>query len=139
MWRRVPWLTFTAMCLLPFAWVAFIDHGAWRQRHTIGLLVLLPSAILWAWSRAALGPSFTTGAEARTLVTSGPYARIQHPIYLFAELATLGFILFIGYPWLLATFAITVPLQVRRARRERAVLELAFGERYRAYRRSTWF
>jgi protein-S-isoprenylcysteine O-methyltransferase Ste14 len=42
------------------------------------------------------------------------------------------------YPLLIITAAI-VPIQLIRARKEERVLEEAFGEEYRAYKRSTWF
>ncbi len=50
-----------------------------------------------------------------------------------------GVIVFAGRPWRLLVFALLIPLQVKRSRKEAKVLEEKFGEEYRAYKRRTWF
>lgn len=115
------------------------DHGVWRSRHTVGSVIVLPASLLWALARIQLGASFTRRTEARRLVTTGIYRRIRHPIYLFGKLATLGLIIFAGWWWLLLLFTITTPMQIWRARREARVLEAAFEDQYREYRKQTWF
>ena len=138
--RRVPvagHVVVAAALLLVFI---VVDHGVWRWRHTVGLLLLLPASALWTLARRALGDAFTTRAEARTLVTTGPYAFVRHPIYVSAELISAGALTFLGQFWvLLAVALVGIPVQVWRARREDRVLEAAFGDAYRAYRRRTWF
>jgi protein-S-isoprenylcysteine O-methyltransferase Ste14 len=50
-----------------------------------------------------------------------------------------GLILAVHRPvWWLVLVAVVV-LQTLRARREARVLEVAFGDEYREYRRKTWF
>ena len=50
-----------------------------------------------------------------------------------------GGCVYFGKPWaLLVLLPITV-VQVRRSRREAAVLRERFGTEYNAYRRRTWF
>jgi len=78
-------------------------------------------------------------AKASTLVTSGLYARIRNPIYVFGSLTVAGIVLWAGKPWLLLAFAVLAPLQVYRARKEEHVLAEKFGEAYRAYKQKTWF
>lgn len=139
-WRHVPvgTLGFQAVALV-LGFVGF-GHGVWAPHHTIGLAILLPSTALWTLARVQLGDAFTTRAEARRLVTRGLYARIPHPIYVFAECVGVGMWVFMGLPWIaVLTLVVGVPVQVWRARREARVLEAAFGEAYRAYRRRTWW
>jgi protein-S-isoprenylcysteine O-methyltransferase Ste14 len=40
--------------------------------------------------------------------------------------------------WLILV-ALDLPLTIRRARKEEAVLEIAFGDRYRQHKAQTWF
>jgi protein-S-isoprenylcysteine O-methyltransferase Ste14 len=42
-------------------------------------------------------------------------------------------------PWLLLGFAVLIPLQVYRSRKEGRVLEEKFGASYLDYKRQTWF
>jgi protein-S-isoprenylcysteine O-methyltransferase Ste14 len=116
-----------------------VDHGVWKPRHTVGLILFLPSCALWLLARYQLGSAFTARAEARSLVTDGVYARIRNPIYVAAELMSMGLAIFLGWWFLLGISVISIPMQVRRARREARVLEAAFGDRYRAHRARTWF
>jgi len=72
-------------------------------------------------------------------VTSGLYARIRHPIYVFGTLAFMLVLLSLQGWSAWAIWAILIPIQVMRARREDAVLAEVFGDQYTTYRRSTWF
>jgi protein-S-isoprenylcysteine O-methyltransferase Ste14 len=81
----------------------------------------------------------TPRAGARSLVTSGLYTRIRHPIYLSAELLIGGLCIFLGYPALWLVSIAFLPWQLKRARRRDRVLEEAFADEYRTYRRGTWF
>jgi protein-S-isoprenylcysteine O-methyltransferase Ste14 len=120
-------------------WFFAIDGGVWRVRHTVGVLIVIPSTVVWILGRYQLGSAFTTRAEARTLITTGVYARIRNPIYIAAEVQWAGLVVFVGLWFLIALWLVTIPVQLRRARREASVLEVAFGERYREYVRRTWF
>lgn len=71
-----------------------------------------------------------------TLVTSGVYARVRHPIYAGLILGALGWsVLLDSWPALLATAALAVVLDLKR-RREEAWL-LGRFEGYAAYRERT--
>ena len=137
--RYTPLLIGCGMAFSAWSQIAIVDGGVWRTRSVVGLAILVPSFLLWALARHQLGDSFTPRAEARRLVTHGLYARIQHPIYLFAECMAIGIIVFLGLPVLLLVWVPAVAWQIRRARRERCVLEDAFGDEYRRYRSKTWF
>jgi protein-S-isoprenylcysteine O-methyltransferase Ste14 len=83
-----------------------------------------------------LGRSFSMMAEARRLVTSGPYRFVRHPLYLAEELAIIG--LSMQFFSAAAAFVLFVQIafQLRRMHNEEAVLEETFPE-YAAYRRRT--
>jgi protein-S-isoprenylcysteine O-methyltransferase Ste14 len=103
----------------------------------LGLSVLC--AVLWFVARGQLGASFSVRPEARRLVATGFYAKLRHPIYVFGTTAFLLVLLALqGWP-ALVIWAILIPVQVVRARREERILGQAFGAEYEAYRRATWF
>jgi protein-S-isoprenylcysteine O-methyltransferase Ste14 len=80
-----------------------------------------------------LGRSFSIMAEARGLVTDGPYALIRHPLYLMEEVAIAGvFIQVASWP-AAVLFAVHLAFQLQRMRNEEGVLTQAFPRDYRAY------
>jgi protein-S-isoprenylcysteine O-methyltransferase Ste14 len=108
-------------------------------RIAICIIVGLPSFVLMVVSRRQLGASFSVRPEAKTLVTSGLYSRIQHPMYLFLDLVLVSVIIAIGSALLLPAWAVIVVAQILQGRREEKVLAAAFGADYEAHRNRTWF
>jgi protein-S-isoprenylcysteine O-methyltransferase Ste14 len=90
-------------------------------------------------ARMQLGSSFSLKAEAHRLITHGLYSKIRNPIYLFAFVAFLS-VLAAMRAWLgMAIFVAIYSAQLIRVKREEKVLEAAFGEEYKTYRKHTWF
>jgi protein-S-isoprenylcysteine O-methyltransferase Ste14 len=143
MWRAptywAPVVVLIALASGAHLWWVWVDDEVWRLRHTIGVVIMVPSFVLWALARHQLGTSFTVRPQARALVTRGLYSKVRNPIYLFGELLNVGLFVFFGQPWLFLVFPITIAVQVFRARREARLLEAAFGDAYRAYKVRTWF
>ena len=84
-----------------------------------------------------LGRSFSIMAEARGLVTSGPYAIVRHPLYLMEEIAIIGvFIQVASWPAALL-FVMHFAFQVQRMLHEESVLTQTFPLDYRAYAAKT--
>jgi protein-S-isoprenylcysteine O-methyltransferase Ste14 len=121
--------------LLVLAAVGGVRTAVWLA--ALGLSVVC--AVLWVVARLELGRSFSVGAQAHELVTTGLYAKVRNPIYVFGTAAFLLVLLALQGWQALAVWAVLVPVQVVRARREQHVLADAFGADYAAYRRSTWF
>jgi protein-S-isoprenylcysteine O-methyltransferase Ste14 len=122
------------LVLLAFGIVADVRDAIWF----VPLSLSVVSAILWFVARRQLGEAFSVRPEARQLVTTGFYAKLRHPIYAFGTMAFL-LVLLAMYGWqALVIWAILIPVQVLRARREERVLAEAFGAEYEMYRRSTW-
>jgi protein-S-isoprenylcysteine O-methyltransferase Ste14 len=62
----------------------------------LGGLLALAGGALAVWGARSLGPSLTPGTEPlpdAPLVTSGPYARLRHPIYAGVVLLLAGYTL----------------------------------------------
>ena len=120
-------------------WFVFRIPGPWDLQRSMGQGLVAVGLGGIAVSRYQLGRSFSIRAEAHRLVTHGIYSKIRNPIYVFGALLFAGFVLVIHRPILwLGVLAIAV-MQTLRARREARVLEAAFGDAYRDYRRRTWF
>jgi protein-S-isoprenylcysteine O-methyltransferase Ste14 len=118
----------------------FIDLKSARDTaYFAGVAIQVVGFALWMTARYQLGASFSVAAQAKRLVTTGLYAKFRHPIYLFAQAAFFGVFL-AGHVWRIGLLFIVLSSfgQMRRARREEAVLEHAFGEEYRAWRARTW-
>ena len=113
-------------------------YGPRGVRFAVGMGVAAVGFALWMLARRQLGSSFSASAQAKALVTAGLYAKFSNPIYLFGQVAYLGLAIAwgnpVGYIWV----ALTGIAQFFRIRKERAVLEQAFGEKYRAYLAGTW-
>ncbi|HEX4580962.1 MAG TPA: isoprenylcysteine carboxylmethyltransferase family protein [Acidobacteriaceae bacterium] len=111
----------------------------WGPLRIAGAVVAVASLSLIVTARIQLGRSFSVRARATRLVTSGLYARIRNPIYIFGCFFFLGLAMFIPAWWLLLALVIVIPMQIVRARREATILEATFGDEYRRYRQQTWF
>ena len=89
-----------------------------------------------AWSLRHLWRSFSVVPQARTLVSSGPYRFVRHPLYTTEIVANLGMAVHLGRPFHWVVLALLVAGQVYRARREEQLL-LAHVDGYAGYRRRT--
>jgi protein-S-isoprenylcysteine O-methyltransferase Ste14 len=104
-----------------------------------GIVIGVPAFVLWFIARMQLGKSFSIRPQARELVTHGLYSRIRNPIYLFGSLFIAAIILYLERPVFLLPFALVIPMQWIRAKREEKVLREKFGDAYLEYKRKTWF
>ena len=111
----------------------------WTPAHIAGVAIAAPSFLLLVLARLQLGRAFSVQAKATTLVTTGLYSRIRNPIYVFGCLMIAGIIIWLQKPWFLLVFAILIPMQVIRSRKEARVLEEKFGTAYQEYKQQTWF
>jgi protein-S-isoprenylcysteine O-methyltransferase Ste14 len=113
--------------------------GPWNLQRYVGTLLAIVGISMVGLARYQLGASFSVSAQARQLVTTGIYSKIRNPIYVFGLVMLAGVGLVLQEPAFWIFLAIVVILQTIRARQESRVLEDAFGEKYREYRRKTWF
>ena len=83
-----------------------------------------------------LGPAFAMLPEARQLNTSGPYALVRHPLYVFETSIYLGLMLQFQQPWAIIMVGIGILVMYGRSIFEEQVLEQSYPE-YGAYRAQT--
>ena len=123
-----------AMMVLFFAWFVFMAFDAkrfgWSYRPhwlaVVGAVLILASfwgdvAVLRANSYAAVNVRVQTERE-QTVVSTGPYAVVRHPMYAWALLLLIGTPLLLGSLWGLVVVPVLVALLVARLLGEEAVL-----------------
>jgi protein-S-isoprenylcysteine O-methyltransferase Ste14 len=121
----------TTLALLPKAELGPV----WSVVSTTLILVGTSLAfVVLRW----LGRSFSIFAEARRLVTEGPYQIVRHPLYLCEGIALVGITLQVLSPLAVLIVIAAVMVQCRRMINEEAILKAAFPE-YRAYAANTPF
>ncbi len=94
----------------------------------IGLCLVGLGSVLSAYVLVWLGRSFSIMAEARGLVTRGPYAIVRHPLYVAEEIAVIGMVLLNWSLIAVVLAGLQWALQLRRMRHEEEVLLSAFPE-----------
>jgi len=117
---------------LPFSFPVIGYH----TNSTLGLIVanvlLVCGTGFAAWGVRHLDRSFSVIAQARALVTSGPYRWVRHPLYTGELVAAAGVAILVGTPWAVLVWLALLGLQLFRTRYEEAVLTAAFPE-YQTY------
>ena len=117
----------------------FSRPGPWDWQQSIGAVLVVAGILGIATARVQLGKSFAIKPEARQLVTHGIYSKIRNPIYVFGAILIAGFALVVRRQSVWVFLLVVILMQMVRAGRESRVLESAFGDAYREYRRKTWF
>jgi len=132
-WPRLTALTGTFM----FVFVAALPapEPSFAQ-SLIGLVLVCIGSGLSFYVLSHLGRSFSLMAEARELVTSGPYAFVRHPLYLTEQIAVLGLLVQLFSIHFLIFFIVHIAVQIRRIHNEEAILSQALPE-YEQYKTTT--
>jgi protein-S-isoprenylcysteine O-methyltransferase Ste14 len=144
---RVPliatFFAFGLMCAFlggPFT-VPGLDDTGFLLCGLAGVALMVVGTLIAYRARAALGASWSLApraSHATGLVTSGPYARIRHPVYLGLALGVLAIaVAFANWAAVLAFLLLILPCLLWRAREEERVLTAVFGDEYRLYRQRT--
>ena len=100
----------------------------WPARQLSVATELLASAVLLVglagcvWSLRHLWTSFSVIPQARSLVSSGPYQWVRHPLYTTEIIANLGMAIHFGRPYHWTVFLLLMAGQWYRARREERLL-----------------
>jgi protein-S-isoprenylcysteine O-methyltransferase Ste14 len=98
----------------------------------LAICLVLAGWLLSIYVLAWLGRSFSIMAQARRLVTKGPYAVVRHPLYVSEEIAMIGMVLLCLSPLAILIAAVQWVFQLRRMTHEERVLREAFPE-YSSY------
>jgi protein-S-isoprenylcysteine O-methyltransferase Ste14 len=117
----VAWLVFMSLDARRFGW----SHTPlWAQVSGGGLIV----AAFWGWLEVLRANSFAATTirlqadRGQTVITTGPYAVMRHPMYGYAILFMIGAPLLLGSLWGLAGLAIFFPLLAARTLGEESLL-----------------
>jgi len=129
----------TIVLLLAASALLIIRQGTHQQCLLASLALIIIGVPLLLLSRYQLGKAFSVAPKATTLITRGLFSRIPHPMYVFLDLALLGVLIGMRLQWLVSVWLGIVAIQSWQSGREAKVLENAFGNEYRNYRRHTWW
>jgi protein-S-isoprenylcysteine O-methyltransferase Ste14 len=112
----------------------FVTIPVWLRYA--GIVLGVVSFILYAWSQASLGKGWSPHLQMREehgLITTGPYARIRHPLYL----ALLGFLTAIALTtanwFFIALLIVSIVVLALRIPKEEQMMVEEFGEEYEQY------
>jgi protein-S-isoprenylcysteine O-methyltransferase Ste14 len=106
--------------------------------NMIGFTLGFVGASLSIWAISHLRKSFGLRPAVRTLVTSGPYRRVRHPLYVGEIIHIFGIAILSATPIGLYLFVLAVAMQIGRAKmEERKFLRTVPG--YPAYMARTGF
>jgi protein-S-isoprenylcysteine O-methyltransferase Ste14 len=115
--------------------VPFPDWLRWA-----GIALGCISFVLYAWAQATLGKEWSPHLQMREqhhLVTTGPYARMRHPIYA-AYLVFMTSIALVTANWFfIALLVVSIVVLALRIPKEEQMLIETFGEEYKKYMQRT--
>ncbi len=139
-------VSFTGLGIVPCIYVAmhfprFADYPFVPVASYLGTAIDFVSLWLFFLTHRDLGRNWSVSLDLRerhTLVTTGIYATVRHPMYAGFWLMALAQVLllpnWVAGPSGLVGFGV---LFFGRVRREEEMMILAFGDEYRAYMRRT--
>ena len=109
--------------------------------RTIAVCLLVPTLAFFAWSFRTIGDSYRGGVglyEQHRLVTTGPYARMRHPIYA-AFITIMVLVLLMSADWVLGVSGLVLVGIIARVRIpiEEAELQARFGDSWNDYTKRT--
>jgi protein-S-isoprenylcysteine O-methyltransferase Ste14 len=147
---RVLFAVRVLLFFLLIAWLAaYAISPSWMGLFSIpfpewlrwaGFALGIASLGLWSWTQVALGKEWSPQLQLREehhLVTTGPFARIRHPLY--TAMAGYGASLaLVTANWVFVALALAaIAGTVARVPKEEQMMLDEFGEEYQAYMRRT--
>jgi protein-S-isoprenylcysteine O-methyltransferase Ste14 len=118
----------------------FLPNQSWITE--LGAWTTVAGAAFAIWARVHLGSNWSgnvTIREGHSLIRSGPYTYIRHPIYTGIILAVTGTVLVVGKYRALVGFAMVLIALARKARKEESFLGIEFGPAFEEHKRRTGF
>jgi len=122
----------------PWLGALLVPFPGWLRWTGIALGVV--SFVLYGWSQATLGKAWSPHLQMREehrLVTTGPYARIRHPIYLALIGFLTGIALVTANWFFIALLVVSIVVLALRIPKEEQMMVEDFGEEYKAYMQRT--
>lgn len=113
-------------------------YGLKNFMATVGFVVSIGAIVLWIIARIHLGKAFAVEPQAKTLITSGIYAKIRHPIYVSSFIALIGIGMIVQKYWFIVFLLVIAMIQCMRMQAEDILLHKKFGKLYIQYKNTTW-
>ena len=135
----VLWLSPLVYLLNP-AWMAWSKIGLpeWVRWLGVGIGIVCTGLIYWLFSSIGSGITPTSATRKQhTLVTSGPYHWVRHPLYTVASSMFISFGMMADNWFIAALGVLAVIAMAIRTPKEEANLIEKFGDEYREYMKRT--
>jgi protein-S-isoprenylcysteine O-methyltransferase Ste14 len=133
-------IAFLVMYIIGMAWIDIFSFPLPAWLRWVGFGLGLVSVVFWTWTQIHLDTQWSAQLQLRTehqLITTGPYARIRHPLYLgmFGWAIALGLL---TANWIFVAMAVlSIAGTIVRIPREEQMMIEAFGDEYTAYMQRT--
>ena len=129
------------LLFLPLPWLSTVvlPLGEWRPLW--GLLLQLSGLVLALWARRHLGRNWSAVVAIKvdhSLVQSGPYRLVRHPIYTAMLAMAAGTAVVSGSVHGLLGVALMAVAYARKIPMEEQGMGETFGDAYVEYRRRSW-
>ena len=108
--------------------------------RAIGVLTLISSLPILIWTHRTLGKYYAAVLELKekhTLITSGPYSRIRHPMYTVFIMYTVSLALMSANLFVIVFSIVVIVSFPSLAKQEEQMLLGLFGDEYSDYMRQT--
>jgi len=122
------------------AWLGVLSAPFPDWLRWAGIVLGGASFALYAWAQATLGKEWSPHLQMREqhhLVTTGPYARMRHPIYAAYIIFMTSIALITANWFFIALLVVSVVVLALRIPKEEQMLIEVFGEEYRTYMQRT--
>jgi protein-S-isoprenylcysteine O-methyltransferase Ste14 len=119
---KPPWIIRLLIAAPPLAWVALF----------VAIFAFILTLICWK----KMGKSWRMGvdpAEKTSLIVTGPFARVRHPIYALSSVLMLATVAIVPAPLMIAVAIVHLALLQLEARREEDYLANLHGPTYLDY------
>lgn len=126
--------------LLNPVWMAWSKIGLPDWVRWLGVLIgiLCIAGVYWLFSSIGSGISPTSATRRQhTLVTSGPYRWVRHPLYTVGSSMFVAFGMMVDNWFIMALGVLAFILMAIRTPKEEASLIEKFGDEYREYMKRT--
>jgi protein-S-isoprenylcysteine O-methyltransferase Ste14 len=117
--------------------ITFLGKTDHALSNLLSAAFVLTGTIMMLITVRHLGRSFSLVPQARSVVKTGPYRWIRHPLYLSEEIAIVGVVLRDLTPLTVTVLVVHIGIQVCRILYEEDLLRRTFPE-YSAYEASRW-
>ena len=133
-------IAFLVMYFIEAAWIDAFSFYLTNWQRWLGFALGVASVVFWTWTQFTLDIQWSAQLQLtkrHRLITSGPYARIRHPLYT----SMIGWCVAISMltaNWLFVSVSVLcIAALFRRVPLEEKMMIESFGDEYKAYMQRT--